>query len=60
MKLRGYFGEAAETGTRAACAPQIPGIRVIRVIRGSPNPDVSGGEALTAANPLTPSAGYEL
>ena len=25
-----YFGETAEIGTRAACAPQIRGIRVIR------------------------------
>jgi hypothetical protein len=37
VKSRGYFGEAAETFTRAArtqagklCAPQIRGIRVIR------------------------------
>jgi hypothetical protein len=35
VKSRGYFGEAAETFTRAACAPQIRGIRESRVIGGS-------------------------
>ena len=30
VKSRGYFGEAAEKCTRAACAPQIRPIRVIR------------------------------
>jgi len=35
VKSRGYFGEAAEKCTRAACAPQIRGIRESRVIGGS-------------------------
>ena len=35
-KSRGYFGEAAETFTRAACAPQIRGIRVIRGLPSRP------------------------
>ena len=37
VKSRGYFGEAAETfsGAEAACAPQIRGIRVIRLPRRS-------------------------
>ena len=29
VKSQGYFGEATETFTRAACAPQIRGIRVV-------------------------------
>jgi hypothetical protein len=36
LKSRGYFGEAAETYTRAACAPHIRDIRSLPAVAGHP------------------------